>query len=211
MKVDKRAHIPGLTGLFHPACFERLKGLHDGAGQVRQTDNGYSSPHIEWAHSCFDAVMNRTYLQATKELEPLFSEAAHDVRELGVLCSPEKAIDEAISGEEAARKNSAKTSKQLSNIKREREIVIRLGELRSEIVTADETVSHYCHRLEALLKSRLSRYWDGVLKASGDNALPPYPLTEARPVKGQDAFCCRVKEAISQIESALCDWEKEGC
>lgn len=211
MKMPKRAHIPGLTGPLHPVWLVWLKGFRDGSGQIRQTRDGYSSPYIERAYSSFDSAMNRWYFETARELEPLFLEAAHDVQESCVLRLPENMDVGTLSGEEAARQKNAKMSRQLSGMEREREIRIRLEELRDTFRTANEVASHYHRRVEALLKNRISLYWDGVLKAAGDGGLPPYPLTltEPRGMTVREMFSRRIEETVSQIELTLHHLEEE--
>ena len=45
--------------------------------------------------------------------------------------------------------------------------------------------------------------WDGILKSSGNEALPPFPIPEAEEIPGQRRFQERVGKVLNQIAEGL--------
>jgi len=192
-----------MTGILHPLWMERLKGRCDGKSQVRQVGEGYSTPYIERTYNCFYSAANKTYRQMVDNLEPTFKETAHDLQELISLWKQEEVTDEQTSGEERMRTSAARAARRQACQQREQELVARLKELKTVFETAGERMEHWCCQMNATVRMRLSCYWGGVLKSSGDKTLPPFPISEEKEIPGQKSFQQRVSKALNQIVEGL--------
>lgn len=212
MTVGKSVRIPGMTGVLHPLWMERIKGILDGKSQVRQVEKGYSTPYIERTYSCFHSAMNKGYRQAVDDLEPTFQETAHNLQELISLRRQEGSADGQLLGEEGMRAAAAQVAHHQACRQREQELVVRLKELKAIFETANERMEHWCCQMNAAVRMRLSCYWGGILKSSGDKALPPFPMTEEVEIPGRQSFRQRVGEALNQIvEGASVIEREEDC
>lgn len=204
MSLPENIRIPGMTGILHPLWMERFKGRCDGSSQVRKLDKGYSTPYIERAYNCFHSAANKVYRQVVDDLDPTFQETAHNLQELLGLRNEKAAVpEEYISGEEGQRVAALHAAQRRAQLQRERELVIRLKELREIFETADERMAHWCCQANAIVRMRLSCYWDGILKSSGNEALPPFPIPEAEEIPGQRRFQERVGKVLNQIAEGL--------
>lgn len=203
MTLSNTIRIPGLTGILHPLWMERFKGLRDGNNPVREVEKGFSTPYIERTYSCFYSVANKVYRQVVDDLEPTFRETAHNLQELISLRDEVAEPEENASGEEGRRAAALRAAQRQAQLQRERELVVRLKELRETFETADERMAHWCCQANAIVRMRLSCYWDGVLKASGNEALPPFPISGEQEVPGQKSFQERVNKVLNQIAEGL--------
>lgn len=209
MTLSRNIHIPGITGILHPLWMERLKGRRDGNSQVREVGGGYSTPYIERTYNCLHSAVNKAYRQVVDDLEPTFKETAHHLQELISLRDEEVEPEVCVSGEEGRRTAALRAARRQAHLQRERELVVRLKELREVFESANERMAHWLYQANAIVRMRLSCYWDGILKSSGSEVLPPFPISEEQEVPGQKSFQQRVGSALTQISEGLSACEKE--
>lgn len=209
MTLPTNIKIPGVTGMLHPLWSVRLKGIRDGKSQVRPVVGGYSTPYIERICGCLHSAVNKTCRKVADGLEDVFTETARDIQELLTLRKP-WATEELPSGEEGRRAAAAGAALQRANRLRERELVLRLEERRETIQAASERLELWRRQACAEVRIRLSCYWDGVLKSSGDNSLPPFPLEGERETPGLTGVRLQIDGALAQISRALSEFEKGG-
>lgn len=207
MTLPENVKIPGVTGILHPLWSVRWKGIRDGKSQVRQVEGGYSTPYIERIYGCLHTAMSKTCRETADGLEPVFTETARCIRELRTLRGSREA--EAFPpGEEGRRMAADRAAQQRAARLRERALVIHLEEQRENIQAAEERLTHWCRQAHAAARTRLSSYWDGVLKSSGDGSLPPFPMEREREIPGLASVRKQADSALTQISEALREFEK---
>lgn len=207
MTLPEKVNIPGVTGFLHPLWSVRWKGLRDGKSQVRQVEGGYSTPYIERVCGCLHATISRACRVSSDGLEPIFTETARSLRELSTLREGQKP-EELPPGEEGRRIAAERMARQQADRLRERELTVQLEERRKTIQAEEERLTHWCRQASAAVHTRLSSYWDGVLKASGDGNLPPFPMEGEREVPGLASIRRQADSILIQIAGTLGEYEK---
>lgn len=157
------------------------------------------------------SAVNKAYRQVVDDLEPTFKETAHYLQELISLRDEEVEPEVCVSGEEGRRTAALRAARRQAHLQRERELVVRLKELREVFESANEQMAHWLYQANAIVRMRLSCYWDGILKSSGSEVLPPFPILEEQEVPGQKSFQQRVGSVLTQISEGLSACEKEDC
>lgn len=191
--------IPGVKRLF-----ERSRGKWDAKkNQLCVFQDGHITPMIDAKVSCYDSHINRIFLMAARELEPMIVQANALVVELNLLIDKEgKEHVIADNPEEERRQAAAAASGRTGHERRKTEILTGLAAVKSESDMVDEMLHHYEERAEGFLRSRISMYWRGVLMGS-DESLAYFPSIKHRESEGRALYAENRHKLMDMIEEAI--------
>lgn len=173
-KLNQKPRIEGVSGVGHWSVLEKRAGTKDfNSNQLCKVDSTYTTPHIEQMRSNLDCHSNKEYLMVTKFLEPTYHEVASITQELELLKSI--SVTHISNDEEVQRQAAIVSAQSAGNAHRRTEILIRLAEIKVDVETVDTALKHHLERAEDILRTHISSYWKGILKAASDAEMPPYP------------------------------------
>lgn len=185
--------IPGVKTLF-----EKSAGKKDAKeNQICVYGDGHITPTIEVKVNSLDSHINKVFLKTSQKLEPIIEEANAMVVEFNLLMT-RCAMTCGSNDEEAQRQDAyrAKLGQRCD------EILTRLAEIKAESDMVDEMLLHYVERAEALLNSRVSKYWRGVLAAS-EGGLKHFPCFNHKESAGMQVYRENRLKLIEMIDKAI--------
>ena len=86
--------------------------------------------------------------------------------------------------------------------KRKTEILTRITEIKTESDMIDESLRHHIEQAESIFRSRISRYWKGVLAVSNEK-LQHFPCLEKREYEGRSVYHSNRKKLIIMIDEVI--------
>lgn len=205
MATTQNLKIDGITGFGHFAPFERLRGRMDARQhQIRALDNGFTSPWIMKKAFCCDRYINRLYLIAAERMQQshrnLYS-VVQELREINNYAFPEK---HSSLPEQDLRFTTLRARRIENSRHRASELRMSLADIESAVDWTDATLRHDIERAEALLRTHVSSYWEGVLCASaGESDLPVSPvLRNSLPDQGEELYRLKRDQVLALIAEA---------
>lgn len=200
--LNKNPRMPGINGFFNFSFLDKRAGRKDAqANQICENGNGHITPHIDDKSRLYDSYINRIYLRTSLNMEPFVTEANALVVEFSLI-NGRHATAVTGNSEEAQRQAAIMAANAARDAKRKEEILVRIAEIRAESDMVDESLKHHIERADGIFRSRISRYWKGVLAASSEK-LEHFPYLEQKEYEGQIAYAQNRKKLITDIEQAI--------
>lgn len=192
--------IMRMPGVKH--FLEKQRGKKDvRENQLCQVNDGYTTPIVVSKIDSYNNKINQIYLKTIKEIQPIIEEASSMVVELNIMLS--KNFSAPKGKDEEAQRQAARLAFSFNKCQnRKEEILKRLAEIKAELDMVDEMLVHYIERGEALLHSRIEKYWRGVLSVC-DNSLNCTPSIQCTELVGKIAYIENRKKLMEIIEYAI--------
>lgn len=201
--LDKMPRIPGINGFFNFRFLEERAGRKDAQeNQICEYgEAGHITPHINDKSRLFDSYIDKMYLKTSLNLDPFVTEANSLVVEFN-LNHRKKYVLITKNRENAQRQAAMEASDITKREKRNAEILTRIAEIRAESDMIDESLKHHIERAEGVFRSRISRYWRGILSASAER-LEHFPNLEERESEGRKTYLDNRKKLVTMIDNAI--------
>lgn len=202
-RLDRKPRIPGINGPFDFKFLDKRSGKKDAQeNQICGKEKGHITPHVDNKIRLLDSYVNGIYLKTSLNLEPLISEASSMVVEFNLLSQPKK--DEiSVSNTEIAQRQAASEVADVSKKEiRKKEILTKIAEIKAGCDMIDESLKHHVECADAVCCSRISRYWKGILSASGEK-LEVFPYLEQRVYEGRETYLSNRRKLIEMIVKTL--------
>lgn len=200
--LKRKPKMPGINGAFNFGFLDKRAGKVDAQeNQICEHGDGHITPHIDDKARMFDSYIDRMYLRTSLSLEPLVTEANALVVEFNLICSKKARITNGNS-ENDLRRAAVDAVYAMQNEKRKTEILTNIAEIRAESDMIDESLKHHIGRAEGIFRSRISRYWKGVLSASSEK-LEHFPSLEEREYEGRKVYLSNREKLITMIDEAI--------
>lgn len=200
--LKRNPKIPGINGMFNFCFLDKRAGKKDAQeNQICELGEGHITPHIDEKARMFDSYLDRMYLQTALSLEPLVKEAHALVVEFRLISSKKSRVISSNS-EIAQRQAAMNATCALQNEKRQTEILTRLAEIKAQSDMVDESLKHHIERAEGVFRSRISRYWKGILATSAEK-LEHFPYLEEREYEGRKTYLTNREKLVNMINEVI--------
>lgn len=200
--LNKKPKMPGINGFLNFSFLEKRAGRRDAQeNQICEHGEGHITPHIDDKARLFDSYIDRMYLRTSLNLEPLVIEANSLVVEFNLIHAKKDVVVTG-NGENAQRQAAIDAANALKNEQRKTEILTKIAEIKAESDMIDESLKHHIERAEGVFRSRISRYWKGVLAASNEK-LEHFPCLETREYEGRKAYLSNRNKLVTMINEAI--------
>lgn len=200
--LNRKPKIPGINGAFDFSFLDKRAGKKDAQeNQICEYGEGHITPHINDKTRLFDSYIDRMYLRTSLNLEPLVTEANSMVVEFNLIHT-EKSTVSSSNGEIAQRQAAIEVRNASKNETRKKEILTKIAEIKAESDMIDESLKHHIERAEGIYRSRISRYWKGILSASSEK-LEHFPYLEQREHDGRKSYFANREKLVRMINVTL--------
>ncbi|MBR5800459.1 MAG: hypothetical protein IKY23_10415 [Lachnospiraceae bacterium] len=200
--LSRKPKMPGINGVLNFRFLDKRAGKKDAQkNQICKLGEGHITPHIDDKARMFDSYINKMYLRTALNLEPLVTEAHALVVEFNLIASKRVRVSSGNS-ENDLRQAAADAAYALQNEKRKVEILTLIAEMRAASDMIDESLKHHLERAEGIFRSRISKYWKGVLETSGEK-LEHFPCLEKKDYEGRKEYIHNREKLISMLDDAI--------
>lgn len=200
--LNKKPKMPGINGILNFGFLDKRAGKKDAQdNQICEYGDGHITPHIDDKTRMFDSYIDRMYLRTSLSIEPLFTEANALVVELNLILA-KKIRETCGNSENELRQAAVDATYALQNENRKTMILTRLSEIRAESDMVDESLKHHIERAEGIFRSRISRYWKGILSVSNEK-LEHFPCLDVKEYEGRKAYMMNRENLVTMINDAI--------
>lgn len=196
--------IPGISGFPHCHWLAYRLGLCS-KGQL--VDGANSTPWVERKLSYLNAFKDETFKMTHEKLDPIYKDVLVLSQEYADLMIP---ILEppSVEGEEGLRMESEYRKRCSEAESRKAEVLSALAKSREELESADSKLWYTIDQAAFLLRALVSSYWEGLLAASKNRNLPPFPDIELfTKTLGQKVYEARRNAVTDILDRVLNDKE----
>ncbi len=200
--LNRKPVMSGINGLFDFSLFDKRAGKKDAKdNQICEYGEGHITPHINEKTRLYDSYIDRMYLRTSLNLEPLVTEANAMAVEFNLMQTKKDSVKSS-NAEIAQRQAAIEAMNASKNEVRKKEILTRIAEIKAESDMVDESLNHHIERAEGIFKSRISRYWKGILSAT-EEKLEHFPYLEQREYEGRKSYLVNREKLVRMIEETL--------
>lgn len=200
--LNRKPRMPGINGVFNFSFMDKRAGKKDAQeNQICEHGNGHITPHIDDKARMFDSYIDRMYLRTSLSLEPLVTEANALVVEFNLIYFNKTNVTRGNS-ENELRQAAMDAAYALQNEKRKTEILTKIAAIKAESNMIDESLKHHIERAEGIFRSRISKYWKGILYASGEK-LEHFPCLEEKEYEGRKVYLANREKLVTMINETI--------
>ncbi len=200
--LNRKPKMPGINGAFNFSFLDKRAGKKDAQeNQICEHGVGHITPHIDDKARMFDSYIDRMYLRTSLSIEPLVIEANALVVEFNLIYFKKPRVTSGNS-ENDLRQAAMDAAHALQNEKRKTEILTKIAEIKAESDMIDESLKHHIERAEGIFRSRISRYWKGILSATSER-LEHFPCLENKEYEGRKVYLANREKLITMINETI--------
>lgn len=201
-RLNKKPKMPGINGTFNFSFLDKSAGKQDAqANQICEYGEGHITPHIDDKSRLFDSYIDKMYLQTSLSLESMVTEAHAMAVEFHRMYV-KKANSSSGNSEIDDRQRFMDAADASKKEERKTKILTRISEIKAESDMIDESLRHHIEQAESIFRSRISRYWKGVLSVSNEK-LQHFPCLEKREYEGRKMYESNREKLITTINEVL--------
>lgn len=202
-KELSRRKVPGSI---RPFILDRVKGIIDASHDQLFRDE-FGNTSTPWITSRY---------QALAEYESfIYNKVEHATESIAVLVYSESKELELIDYPRASEGSNTESSERLAesiaiknaeNKKREKEIILHLASLKSELEKIDEALHHHIQRAKCRNKRHIYAYWSGFMRAfnkNGNEDIKLSPNDNMTEISSKPVYEECYKRLIKQIDGVI--------